>query len=100
MHNLPLLDLHGVYHDDVPSKISKFIHANINSCSIHNFCPIMIMCGNSVEMVDIVIREIKKIPCQVIKEDTWTNPDGSSKFQYGVITLKKCKPNPIDSWWK
>jgi len=77
------LDLHGVKHADVSEKVRDFI-------LLEQFnCPLIIICGNSPNMVDIAMNAINKIPCSKVKENTYTYPDGNSKFQYGIITILK-----------
>ena len=80
---VPLLDLHGEVYSDVSLLVSEFILTRQDEC------PIMIMCGKSPKMVEIAMKAVKKIPCAQVKENTWTYPDGNSKFQYGVITILK-----------
>ena len=78
---IPTLDLHGKRYHEVPELVSEFILSNQNSC------PIMIICGNSPEMVEVAMDEVNKINCAKVKENYVTFPNGKSQFRYGTITI-------------
>ena len=47
-YKLPELDLHGIYHIEVNTKVSKFLEDNIDNL------PVLIITGNSNRMITIV----------------------------------------------
>lgn len=65
------LDLHGVKHRDVDMLVENFILLNQNSF------PLIIICGNSQRMIDLVNSVIDRIGC--VRE----------MYRYGVITVAR-----------
>ena len=47
-YKLPELDLHGIYHIEVKTKVSKFLEDNQDNL------PVLIITGNSNRMITIV----------------------------------------------
>jgi hypothetical protein len=47
------LDLHGVKHNDVESETINFIY------QYQNLLPLIIICGNSSKMIDIVSKSLE-----------------------------------------
>jgi hypothetical protein len=66
------LDLHGIRHCDVDRKVENFILLNQTST------PLIIICGNSQRMIDIVNHTVNRL---CIQEYTMN--------RYGVISIYK-----------
>ncbi|OUX37169.1 MAG: hypothetical protein CBE33_03770 [Candidatus Pelagibacter sp. TMED273] len=52
-YKLPELDLHGIYHIEVPAKVNKFLEDNQDNL------PVLIITGNSNRMITIVKETVK-----------------------------------------
>ena len=52
-YKLPELDLHGIYHIEVPEKVNKFLEDNQDNL------PVLIITGNSNRMITIVKETVK-----------------------------------------
>lgn len=74
MHNSSsnaCLDLHGVFHSDVDRIVENFVYAN------QERFPIIIVCGNSGKMIQIVKETLVRIGCDF------------SMFRYGFLTIHR-----------
>jgi hypothetical protein len=67
------LDLHGVKHQDVDILVENFIYSKQD-----NF-PLIIICGNSVKMVNLVKKVIDRIDCEY------------SMYRFGVFNIHRFK---------
>ncbi len=56
---MPTLDLHGVKHYEVDRLVENFILLNQNQL------PLIIICGNSVKMINLVKSVTKRINCEI-----------------------------------
>ena len=52
-YKLPELDLHGIYHVEVPAKVNKFLEDNQDNL------PVLIITGNSNRMITIVKETVE-----------------------------------------
>ena len=73
MDNLKL-DLHELRHHEVPLKVENFIYLNQESM------PILIICGNSQKMIDIVKEVLAAVDCSY---------EVGSGINYGTIIVRK-----------
>lgn len=67
------LDLHGVKHQDVDLLVENFIYNNQDSF------PLIVICGNSVKMVQLVEQVVNRIQCEY------------SMYRFGVINIHRFK---------
>ena len=54
------LDLHGVRHSDVEVAVEDFVLTNQQQL------PLIVICGNSSKMIDIVSKTLKKMEIQLM----------------------------------
>lgn len=65
------IDLHGVRHEEVDRMVENFILTNQDKF------PKMIICGNSVKMINLAIQTIERIGCEYMM------------LKFGIITVQK-----------
>ena len=65
------LDLHGIKHDDVNSEILNFVY------QFQDMLPLIIICGNSVKMIELVSKCCKKM------DFTFSEP------RFGIIRIER-----------
>ena len=67
------LDLHGIRHQDVDIKVENFILLSQDEF------PLVILCGNSVKMVQLTEAVINRIGCEY------------RTLRYGMIIIERFK---------
>lgn len=68
-HKKRILDLHNTKHEEVPERVSKFLHKSIDS----NRMPVEIITGKSSAMKEIVTTVVDYMGYMSVRESTLPN---------------------------
>ena len=66
------LDLHGVRHHEVDLLVENFVYSHQDEC------PLTIICGNSLRMIELVEEVLNRIDCSEVGRE-----------RYGLIVVRK-----------